>query len=207
MVQFQFEVNAGGLQNLDPVESSNTHGDFYDIEKYRANHGYYEADVCTVFLHRSTLNDTYGLVITHHDASTAVSDKYGVETTFSQLLNSTDAYIVKDDNNDGYSSSSMRHQFNGNKTDGAVIDVAQFSDVTISLNHTFEGDTTDQDLDDFRVIYQDGSAPDGGAVEYAGKYGTIRITVPDALNPIVRSKEFPTEGDTVVLLREDLAHL
>lgn len=212
MATFEYEVNGGGLSQLLPIQGSKSHASFYDYQNDQAGHGYVQSDTTTIFLYKDVGTETYTIVVTHDDGNN--SDTKQVKTIFSESVESAGGYIMKDDPGDAkYYQSQARNGWTSNRTDGFMIDAAQFSDVTFQIENFEDPDLVgyppDGDITDLRIITSNGSPPDGGGVESAGQNGEIRITVPDDINPALSAgvKPEPRKGFEVMLLETDLAHL
>lgn len=179
--RLQFEVNGGGVQSLGPVKDSQTVEDWYglnDTESNAGDHGYWEDDVLTVLVYENTSDGSRYLVVTADDPTVDGSTEYSLRVDFSEAFGASNT-TVRDDpasKDDEYHDDWCGFGWAAGKTDGVVIPLSQFSDVTITLDHSYVSwNGAENDVADFRIITADGAAPDGGGVEYAGKDGSIRI--------------------------------
>jgi len=204
---WEYEVNGGGKQELGVIQSAESHEDFYGYDGEKSNHGYEKGYTTTLILHQNTVTKTYALIVGHHHQDSSNSGDYiGVKTLFSESVGGAGAYLFKDDPGDDYNARNMEQIINNQNTDGAVVDVGRFNSVQFRLDHTMTTDALDstgvtisERIQDFRII-------DGGSAVTAGRNGTITVYVPDGVDPINETDDIPTEGDTVVMVREDLAH-
>lgn len=205
MADLQYEVNGGGLQDLGTISTAETHSSFYDyssssnpeVEK-EAHHGYWEKDVLTVFVHHNTNDNTYAVIYTFNkpDSNRDQSVNYGARLNYSESIDPDSDVLVEDDPGEGWTSDSVEHGWGAATTDGGAIKASTFLDVTFTVDTPASGDNA---ITDFRVITSDGSAPDGGSVEYIGTSGSLRFR----FEGLTTSPA--TVGDRVIMLREDLA--
>lgn len=179
----RYEIDGAGLQPLEPIQTADTHAGFYDYTNNEAHHGYEEADVLTIFVHENTTDGSWAVIITagNGDESSSIERTFRTDFTFNS--GSFQSYLETDgEESDNFTSDYMENGYHGDKTDGAAIEAASGWDVAFAVDDTWDSHSTITQTDshnDLRVIYEDGSAPDGGAVEYAGTpNATVRLVFP-----------------------------
>lgn len=190
----QYEINGGGLQAMEPIATAETHAEFYGYSNVSATHGYDEYNTVTLFVHENTQNGSLAIVQTagEYDVDDTAGTSYEMEfdraidgwgdtgpndggaTTYSDYL------LLDGEGGDEFQDTYSLNGWNATATDGWVIDGAAVDEITFTCEEGDRHQVGGGDPDDIRVIYEDGSPPDGGAVEYAGGYvGTeVRIVIP-----------------------------
>lgn len=129
-------------KEIKPVETAETHAEFYEYWNDRAHHDYISNQATNILLHRNTNTGSVALIVTHHDASQNKDYEYTVKTEFGSLVDEKD-FVVEDESGDGneYTDEYVGHGFYGNETDGFALEIGQMDDwyipsITITNNYT-----------------------------------------------------------------------
>lgn len=195
MATIKYEMDGDGLREHTPVVTNETHSEFYGFENFAANHGYLAPDRTRVFVHKNDSANSFAVTITHHDNSGPDTETEGpdyvIDTNFSETVASSD-FVVQDDpgsnTTDRYNPGSMHHEFDGTKTDGAMIKADTFKDV------------------EFTISVQQSATSWQGIEFYDEANGTVLgNTLHMTFEGVTSGTPTTTTGDQVVMLENELA--
>jgi hypothetical protein len=138
----RFRTNGGEWSSLSPIESGESHPNFYhggeSTETTNATHDYVDDDTATTFLHRGS-DGSDALVLTYDAGGSDTGGRARVE--FDESIDPAEHLLVADgpfdresaETGDTYAKDHFVHDWASGNTDGVVLSVEPFSDPTFEF--------------------------------------------------------------------------
>jgi hypothetical protein len=155
----RFRTNGGEWSSLSPIESGESHPQFYhggeSTETTNATHGYVEDDVATTFIHRGT-DGSDALVLTYDAGGSDTGGRARV--AFDESIDPAEHLLVADgpfdresaETGDTYAKDHFVHDWASGNTDGVVVSVVAFCENAFEFAET-------SGLESVRVLSAEGN--------------------------------------------------